>query len=128
MTFYPPRKVLGTFGMVFFGLSLFAFYRYSQVHKSSYAIISTLTLCISVYQLMPVFRNQIVEITPDGIIISSFGKKTELTKAHLYNIEYNHTCIASYQFNQGKQYYQVTPAAYTHGIVMLQEFKRIFGS
>jgi hypothetical protein len=69
-----------------------------------------------------------VEITSDGIIVSSFGKKTVLTKAHLHSVEYNHTCIASYQFNHGKQYYQVTPAAYTHGIDMLQEFKRIFGS
>jgi hypothetical protein len=128
MIFYPPRKVIGTFGTVFLGLSLLAFYRYSHFHKLSYAIIAALTLCISVYQLMPVFRNQIVEITSDGIIISSFGKKTVLTKANLHNIEYNHTCIASYQFNLGKQYYLVTPAAYTNGIDMLQEFKRIFGS
>ena len=128
MTFYPPRKVIGTFGIVFLGLSVFAFYRYSQVHKLSYVIVAILTLCIAVYQLMPVLRNQIVEIASDGIIISTFGKKTLLTKANLYNIEYHHNCIASYQFNLGKHYYQVTPAAYTHGIDMLQEFKRIFGS
>jgi len=128
MTFYPPRKVLGTFGLIFGGLSVFAFYRYSQVHRLSYCIIAVLTLCIAVYQLMPVLRNQIVEIALDGIIISSFGKKTLLTKANLYNIEYHHNCIASYQFNQGTHCYQVTPAAYTNGIDMLQEFKRIFGN
>ena len=80
MTFYPPRKVIGTFGVVFFGLSVFAFYRYSQAHKLSYVIIAALTLCITVYLLMPVFRNQIVEIASDGIIISTFGKKNFLRK------------------------------------------------
>lgn len=127
MTFYPPRKILGTFGAIFLGLSLFAFYRYSQAHRFSFAIIAFLSLCIAIYQLGPVFRNQVVEIVSDGIIISTFGKKTALTKADLYNIEYHHNCIASYQFNQGEQYYQITPIAYTNGIDMLQEFKRLFG-
>ena len=112
MTFYPPRKIIGTFGSIFLGLSLFAFYRYNQGHKFSFAIIAVLSLCIAVYQLVPVFRNQIVEIVSDGIIISSFGKKTAISKADLYNVEYHHTCIASYQFNQGKRYYQITPIAY----------------
>lgn len=127
MTFYPPRKVIGTFGVVFSGLSLFAIYRYSQVHKLSYAIIAALTLFIAVYHLMPVLRNQVVEVTLNGIIISSFGKKTFLTRENLYNIEYRHNCIASYQFNQEKRYYQITPIAYVNGSDMLREFIRIFG-
>lgn len=128
MTFYPPRKVVGILGTAFLALSVVAIYRYSQIHKLSYLIIAVLTLCIAVYQLVPVLRNQTVEITSNGIIITAFGTKTVLTKANLYNIEYHHTCIASYQFNRGKQYYQITPIAYNNGSEMLEEFKRIFGS
>ena len=128
MTFYPPRNVTGAFGTVFFGLFIVAMYRYSHVQKPAYAIIAALTLCMAVYLIMPVVRNQIVEITSDGIIIRSFGKKTLLTKADLYEIEYHHTCIASYQFAKDKQFYQVTPIAYNNGSIMLQEFQRIFGS
>jgi len=119
---------MSTFGTIFFGLSIFAIYRYSQVHKLSYAIIAALTLCIAVYQLVPMFRNQIVEVVENSIIISSFGKKTTLTKADLESIEYHNNCIASYQFNKGNRYYQITPIAYTNGSDMLQEFIRIFGS
>jgi len=128
MTFYPPRKVIGAFGVIFLLLSAFAIYRYSQVHLNSHLAIAVLTICIAVYQLVPVIRNQIVEITAKEIIVSSFGKKTVLTKADLYNIEYHHNCIASYQFNKGSQYYQITPIAYTNGFEMLQHFIRIFGS
>ena len=128
MTFYPPRIGIGTFGTVFLGLFMFAVYRYSQVQKITYVVIAAVTICIAVYLLMPVVRNPIVEITSNGIIISSFGNKTLLVKADLDGIEYHHTCIASYQFSKDKQYFQITPIAYKNGSDMLQEFKRIFGS
>jgi len=113
---------------MFLGLSGFAFYGYSQVHKLSYVIIASLSLCIAAYQLIPVLRNQVVEITSNGIIISTFGKKNLLTKTNLYDIEYHHKCIASYQFKEGKRYYQITPIAYKNGSDMLEEFKKKFGS
>ncbi len=128
MTFYPPRIGIGTFGTVFLGLFMCAVFRYSQVHKFTYIVIAAVTICIAVYLFMPVLRNQIVEITTNGIIISSFGKKTRLTKADLDGIEYHHTCIASYQFSKNNQYFQITPIAYKNGSDMLHEFKRIFGS
>ena len=100
MIFYPPRKVIGSYGIIFLMLSVFAIYRFSQVHKSTYAVIAALALCIAVYLLMPVLRNPIVEITSNGIIISSFGNKTLLTNDNLHDIEYHHNNIASYQFKK----------------------------
>ncbi len=128
MIFYPPRKVICTFGVVFAALFLFALYRYGQVHKLAYLCIALLSLCISLYHLMPVVRNQIVEIVSNGIILTTFGRQTLLTPEHMYGIEYRNNCIASYQFKQGSRYYQVTPIAYKHGFEMLLEFQRIFGS
>lgn len=113
--------------MVFLGLSVFAIYRYSQADKTSFAVIAVLALGMAVYQLVPVIRNQVVEVVSNGIVISAFGKKTVLTRDDLYNIEYHHNCIASYQFNQGDRYFQITPVAYTNGSDLLQEFIRIFG-
>ncbi len=127
MIFYPPRKVIGAFGVVFCFLFLFALYRYSQAHKPAYLYIALLSLSISVYHLLPVARNQIVEIVSNGIIISTFGHKILLTPIDLHIIEYRNNCIASYQFRQGSRYYQVTPIAYKQGFEMLQEFQRLFG-
>jgi hypothetical protein len=127
MIFYPPRKGAGTFGTVFFGLFMFALYRYNHAHKLTHIIIAVLSLFISLYIITPVLRNQIVEITENGIIISSFGKKVVLTPVDLQSIEYHHTCIGSYLFNKGKEYYQITPISYRNGESMLQEFIRIFG-
>ena len=119
---------MGTFGTIFFVVSIYALYRYGQVHKHSYAIMAALALCISVYQLTALFRNQSVEITADGITVSNFGRKTHLTRHHLLNIEYHHTCIACYEFCCGTHHYQITPMEYHDGPTLLSEFQRLFGS
>jgi len=128
MTFYPPRKRICTSGLVFLGLFVVALYKYNLSPRLSYVIIAVLTLCIAIYQLVPVIRNQIVEIKGDSIIISSFGNKILLTRQDLDQIEYHHTSIASYQFIKERHYYEITPIAYKNGYDMLQEFIRIFGS
>ena len=126
MVYYPCRKFIGLLGLVFFALSIMFTYEYLTTFKIVYAICDVVTIGLSIFILMPFFRNQVVEVVGQSIIIHAFGKKNSLTADNLDSISRSMDGATSYRFSKDGRRYQVTPNVYTDSEIMLDEFERIF--
>lgn len=126
MVYYPCRKIIGLLGSICFAVSIILTYQYIVTYKIAYAICDVVTMGLSVFLLMPVLRNQVVEVVGQSIIIHAFGKKSNLTADNLDSISRSNDGATSYRFSKEGRRYQVTPNVYTNSDTMLEEFERIF--
>ena len=126
MLYYPSRKIIGTLGFFDLALSLILIYQYLATYKIGYAICSALAIGLAVFILVPVFRNQVVEIINDGIIVQAFGEKNYLNIDNLVEIRRNKDGSNSYRFSKNGIRFQVTPSGYSDKVKMSYEFIRIF--
>lgn len=126
MMFYPSRKIVGILGFFDLALSLVLTYQYLVTFKIVYAICDVVAIGLSVFILVPVFRNQIVEVINDSIIVHAFGEKNYLTIDNLTGIRHNKDGSNSYRFTKQGNRFQVTPSGYSDKEKMSYEFLRIF--
>ena len=101
-------------------------YQYLATHKIVYAVGALTAIGLSVFILVPVFRNQVVEIINDSIIIHAFREKSYLTIDNLTEIRRNKDGSNSYRFSKQGVRFQVTPSGYSDKEKMSYEFIRIF--
>ena len=126
MMFYPFRKTVGTVGFLDLGLGLILTYQYFTTHLIAYAICAVAAFGLAVFILVPVFRNQVVEIINDSIIVDIFGERNYLTIDHLTEIRRKKDGTNSYRFTKQGSRFQVTPYGYSDKEIMSSEFIRIF--
>jgi hypothetical protein len=126
MLHYPSRKTVGTLGFFDLALSLVLTYQFFATFKVVYAVCAVVAIGLSVFILVPVFRNQIVEIINDSIIVHAFGEKNYLTIDNLTEIRPNKDGTNSYRFTKQGKRFQVTPSGYSDKDKMSYEFIRIF--
>jgi hypothetical protein len=126
MMFYPSRKIVGILGFFDFALALVLTYEYLVTYKIIYALCDVAAIGLSVFILVPVFRNQMVEVINDSIIVHAFGEKNYLTIDNLTGIRHNKDGSNSYRFTKQGNRFQVTPSGYSDKEKMSYEFIRIF--
>jgi hypothetical protein len=126
MLYYPSRKsvgLLGLFDLALFGVLTWLFLATSNL---AYGICAMIALGLSVFILVPVLRNQKVEVINESIIVHAFGQQNYLTIDNLTGIRTNKDGSSSYRFTKGGKRFQVTPSGYSDSIHMSYEFIRIF--
>lgn len=128
MVYYPRRKAVGLLGFVCLAASIVLTYRYLVTSKISYAIFDVVPIGLSIFLLMPFFRNQVVEVVGRTIVVHTFGSKSILAVENLDSICRSKDGATSYRFSKGGRQYQVTPDVYTDSEAMLKEFARIFNA
>ena len=126
MRYYPSRKIVGTLGFFDLGLSLVLTYQYLATYKIVYAICAVVAIGLAIFILVPVFRNQVVEVINDSIIVHTFGERNYLTLDNLTEIRRNKDGSNSYRFSKQGNRFQVTPSGYSDKEKMSYEFIRIF--
>ena len=126
MRYYPSRKIVGTLGFFDIGLSLVLTYQYLATYKIVYAICAVVAIGLAIFILVPVFRNQVVEVINDSIIVHTFGERNYLTLDNLTEIRRNKDGSNSYRFSKQGNRFQVTPSGYSDKEKMSYEFIRIF--
>ena len=126
MVYYPCRKIIGLIGFISFGIVIVLTYKYLATSRFSYAICDVIAIGLSVFLLMPFFRNQVVEVVDKSITIRTFGKARTLTADNLESISRSKDGATSYRFSKDGRRYQVTPDVYTNSEIMLEEFAQIF--
>jgi len=126
MLFYPSRKIIGMLGFFDLVLALVLTYQFLATHQLAYAVCDVVAVGLSAFILVPVFRNQIVEVINDSIIVHTFGEKNYLTIDNLTGIRHNKDGSNSYRFTKLGKRYQVTPSGYSDKEKMSYEFIRIF--
>jgi hypothetical protein len=122
------RKFIGPLGFICFGSVIILAYKYLITYKLIYALCDLAAIGLSVFLLFPFFRNQVVEIVGDSIIVYNFGKKCTLNIDNLQMIRLGKDGTTSYLFSKAGKYYYVIPNIYTDSETMLKEFTRIFDS
>jgi hypothetical protein len=126
MLYNPSRKtigLLGLFDLVLFGVLTWLFLTTSDL---AYGICAMTALGLSVFILVPVLRNQKVEVINESIIVHAFGQQHYLTIDNLTGIRTNKDGSSSYRFTKGGKRFQVTPSGYSNSVKMSYEFIRIF--
>src|SRR6266567_1125953 len=73
------RKFVAPFGFICFGSVMVLTYKCLTTHKVIYAVCDVVATGLSVFILYPFFRNQVVEIVDESIIVHNFRKKNALT-------------------------------------------------
>jgi uncharacterized protein with PQ loop repeat len=126
MRYYPSRKIAGILGFFDLALSLVLTYQFLATYKIAYAVFAVAAIGLSVFILLPVLRNQVVEIINDSVIVHTFGEKNYLTIDNLTGIRPNKDGSNSYRFSKNGTRFQVTPSGYSDKEKMSYEFIRIF--
>jgi len=126
MLFYPSRKIIGILGFFDLVLGGILTYQFLVTYQIVYAVCVVVAIGLSAFILVPVFRNQIVEVINDSIIVHTFGEKNYLTIDNLTGIRHNKDGSNSYRFTKQGKRFQVTPSGYSDKEKMSYEFIRIF--
>jgi hypothetical protein len=126
MLYYPSRKTVGILGFFDLVLSIVLTYQYLTTHNAVYAICAVTAIGLSAFILVPVIRNQVVEVINDSIIVHTFKEKNYLTIDNLTEIRRNKDGSNSYRFSKQGTRFQITPSGYSDKEKMSYEFIRIF--
>jgi hypothetical protein len=113
MTFYPRRKGIGVLGFCVLALGTFLVWHFLAAEKGFLLVVCSIVMIgISVFLLVPFFRNQVVQIDEEKLILHAFGKTTELRAENFIGLVCRRNGVISYRFSKGWRGYQVTPHAY----------------
>jgi len=126
MKFYPNRK-----SPIFFCLFLILSFFVSQYFVISsfnliILILSILFFGMFIFFLLPIIKNQIVEVKDNHIILFNFGKCIELWPKNLYEIVDRKNGLISYRFIKGSSRYQISPCGYYDSKLLQSHFKKLF--
>ena len=87
---------------------------------------SGVTFGLSLFFLLPIIKNQTVEITDEGVVVSIFGTPMTLDVQDLYQVLKSRNGVISYRFEKGDVLCQITPYAYHDAEILQEHFSRIF--
>ncbi len=129
MQIYKPKKTLVFFvelSCVIVAVGLFLIS--DLCDQSILALLSTVPFILGIFFLIPILKNQTVEVLSDCIVISSFGKRVTLDVADLHEIVTRQNGYISFCFYSDKSWVQITPLCYHSGEILEEELERLFGS
>ncbi len=128
MTFYPRRKGIGALGFCALVLSTFLVWHCLAAEKGLLLVVCSIVMIgVSVFLLVPFFRNQIIQIGDEKLILYFFGKTTELRAENFTGLVCRKNGVISYRFSKGWRGYQVTPHAYYNGEKLRGMISRMVG-
>ena len=87
---------------------------------------STVAFGLSLFFLVPIMKNQTVEVTDEGLVVSIFGTAMTLEVQDLYQVLKERDGAISYRFEKGDVLCQITPYAYHDAEILQEHFSRIF--
>lgn len=126
ITFFPHRKGVGILGFSVLIPDLFLFYRFFESGQVLYVVLALVVAVIAIYLLGPFFRNAVVDIIDNIIILHSFWNKYELSFENLDTIVHHKDGGISYQFSVDDGLFQITPKGYQNGEEMQVIFDNIY--
>ena len=83
---------------------------------------------IFVFLIIPVIKNQVVDVRDNGIIIYNFGKGFELGSEDLFEVVSRKGGALSYRFQKGTYRFQITPCVYYNSELLQEKFCNLFGA
>ena len=90
-------------------------------------VCSIVMIGVSVFLLVPFFRNQVIQISEEKLILYAFGKTTELRVENFIGPVCRKNGVIPYRFSKGWRGYQVTPHAYYNGEKLREMISRMVG-
>lgn len=87
---------------------------------------SVAMLSIALFLLVPIIKNQTVELIDKGLVITTFGMVVTLDVNDLYQVVKRRDGAISYRFQTGDFKCQVTPYAYHERKILQEHFSRKF--
>ena len=78
------------------------------------------------FLIIPVIKNQVVDVKNNGIIVYNFGKSFELRFENLLEVVFRKRGAISYRFQKGAYHFQITPFAYYDGELLQAKFESLF--
>ena len=128
MTFYPRRKEIGVLGCCALVLSAFLVWLCLATEDGLLLeVCSIVMIGASVFLLVPFFRNQVVQIAEEELILYIFGKRIVLRAENFVGLVYRKNGVTSYRFLKGQRGYQVTPHAYRNAEKLREMLSRMVG-
>ena len=128
MTFYPHRKELGVLGCCALVLSAFLVWLCLAAENGLLLVVCSIVMIgASVFLLVPFFRNQVIQITEEKLILHVFGRTTELRAENFVGLVCRKNGVISYRFSKGRRGYQVTPHAYHNAEKLREMISRMVG-
>lgn len=128
MTFYPRRKGIGVLGFCVLSLSTFLVWHFLGAVKGLLLVMCSIVMTgISVFLLVPFFRNQVVQIDEGKLVLRAFGKTIELRAENFIGLVCRRNGVISYRFSKGWRGYQVTPHAYHNAEKLREMLSRMVG-
>jgi hypothetical protein len=127
MKFYPRRKFiifLGTFSIIVSAIMTFSSFHSFGLNTTIPALIF---FGVFVYLIVPVIKNQVVDVKDNSIIIYNFGKGFELGSDDLFEIVSRKGRALSYRFQKGTYRFQISPCGYYNGKLLQEKFSNLFG-
>ncbi|MEM9274611.1 MAG: hypothetical protein AAGA80_16860 [Cyanobacteria bacterium P01_F01_bin.143] len=121
MKFYPHMRSLFFLTALCLTSFLFLTYFLFQHFNLGTLLGSAVTFGLSLFFLVPMMKNQTVEITDEGLIVTIFGTAMTLEVQDLHQVLKRRNGDLSYRFEKGDFLCQITPYAY-HDAEKLQEY------
>jgi len=90
------------------------------------AAASFLAISCAAFLLVPLLRNQAIEVCGKRIVVRAHGRAFELTAVHLKEVLWRKNGVISYRFQSGNSHFQVSPTAYKDADILQKEFDRLF--
>ncbi len=126
MKFYPLKRSLFVVTALcltsFIGLTYLLFQQFNLLTLLG----SGVTFGLSLFFLVPIMKNQTVEITDRGVVVSIFGTPITLDVQDLYQVLKSRDGVVSYRFEKGDVLCQITPYAYHDAEILQEHFSRLF--
>ena len=120
MKFHPKRKFIGFLGvfsiLVSAGLAFLSFH--SLGFKTTFPAL--IFFGIFVVLIIPVIKNQVVDVRDNGIVIYNLGKGFELGSEDLFEVVRRKGGALSYRF-------QISPCGYYNGKLLQDKLRNFFG-
>ncbi|MCD6355890.1 MAG: hypothetical protein J7L66_01285 [Anaerolineaceae bacterium] len=128
MKFYPKRRFI-TF-WAFFSLIVSCGMMLLSFHSFGLATIisALLFFTIFVFLIIPVIKNQVVDVHGRGIIIFNYGKGLEFNSNDLFEIVSRKGGVLSYRFKKGTYRFQISPCGYYDGKNLQDQFNELFSA
>jgi hypothetical protein len=116
--FYPKRKFVTLISIISLLVSCAMMFLSFHTFGLKTAIASFLSFGIFIFFIFPVFKNQVVAVKDNCIVLYSFGKGCDLSRDDLLEIVNRGGGIFSYRFKKGTSHFQISPHAYHNGEIL----------
>ena len=125
--FHPKRKFIAFLGI--FSIIVSAGLAFLSFHSLGFktTIPALIFFGIFVFLIIPVIKNQVVDVEDNGIVIYNFGKGFELGSDDLFEVVRRKGGALSYRFQKGTYRFQISPCGYYNGKLLQDKLRNFFG-